>query len=467
MRHRTYLFFCFFAIILVGFTNRSIAPAQQLQEETEDPTYIVQTGDTLATIAAEFGVSLEELISVNDIQNPNLIPVGTELILPGMEGISGVLTTINLALGATLHNLSIEYQVAPDVLARVNKIASPAQMYFSSRFIVPLQEERQLYEIFTDTSSQLTLLEQSALHNTNVWQVAKDNRQTNTWSFLPSQPLFRRVSAETQSPVLSDIVRSLAISPDTLRQGSIMTIEVVTTQESDIQGSFQGRDLHFYANGANTYTAHQGLNAIHPDGLNEFSLHINRVDGTTFTIEQNLPSYETTYGVLNLTVDNATLDVPTMRSEDEKIQGIISQITEEKYWNLPFLCPLDQPVCVRDWYGTNRNYNDGMFFNFHTGVDYGVCANLNIYAPADGVVVISEEFTVRGLATYIDHGYGVYSAIYHQAQSFVKVDDFVKAGDLIGEIGSTGRSTGPHLHYELIVNGAQVNPYNWLSTDCQ
>jgi murein DD-endopeptidase MepM/ murein hydrolase activator NlpD len=467
MRHRSYLLFCFFAIFLVGFSNRSKSPVQELQDDAEDPTYIVQPGDTLATIAAEFGVSLADLISVNDIQNPNLIPVGTELILPGMEGISGVLTTINLPLGATLYNLSIEYQVAPDILAGVNKIASPTQMYFSSRFIVPLQEDRQLYEIFTDTSSPLTLLEQSALHNTSVWQVAKDNRHTNTWSFLPSQPLFRRIPAEAQSPVLSGNIRSLTITPDTLRQGSIMTIEVVTAQESDIQGTFQGRDLPFYASGANTYTAHQGLNAIHPVGLNALSLEITSVEDQAFVIEQYLPSFNTAYPSLNLTVDNATLDIPTMRSENERIEAIISQITEEKYWTLPFLCPVDQPVCVRDWYGTNRNYNNGMFYNFHAGVDYGVCANLNIYASADGAVVLSEDLPIRGLATYIDHGYGVFSAIYHQAQSFVKVGDSVKAGDLIGEIGSTGRSTGPHLHYELIINGAPVNPYNWLSTDCQ
>ncbi|HET59337.1 MAG TPA: LysM peptidoglycan-binding domain-containing protein [Chloroflexi bacterium] len=467
MRSRTYLFFCLFALFLAGFSSRSMAPNQLHLDENEDPTYIVQPGDTLATIAAEFGVPLADLISVNDIQNPNLIPIGTELILPGMQGISGVLTTINLPIGATLHNLSIEYQVAPDVLAKVNKIASPSQMYQSARFIVPLQEDRQMYEIFTDTSSALTLLEQSALHNTNVWQIAKDNRQNNTWSFLPNRPLFRRTTAEAQSPLLSDIVRSLNITPDALRQGNIMTIEVVTTQEADLQGFFQGRELHFYESGANTYTAHQGLNAIHPVGLNEFILQITPSDGKMFAIEQYLPSYATAFGVLNLTVDNATLDIPAMRSEDESIGNIISQITEEKYWSLPFLCPLEAPICVRDWYGTNRNYNNGTFFNFHTGVDYGVCANLNIHAPADGVVVIAQEFTVRGLATYIDHGYGVYSAFYHQAQSYVKVGDFVKAGDLIGEIGSTGRSTGPHLHYELIVNGVQVNPYNWLSSDCQ
>lgn len=87
---------------------------------------------------------------------------------------------------------------------------------------------------------------------------------------------------------------------------------------------------------------------------------------------------------------------------------------------------------------------------------------MNIYAPAPGVVVFAGPLTVRGNATIIDHGWGIYTGIYHQAEIKVKTGDIVEAGQLIGLIGATGRVTGPHLHWDLFVNGVQVQPLDWL-----
>jgi len=79
------------------------------------------------------------------------------------------------------------------------------------------------------------------------------------------------------------------------------------------------------------------------------------------------------------------------------------------------------------------------------------------------VVVFAGPLTVRGNATIIDHGWGVYSGYWHQKEIKVQVGDKVKAGQLIGIIGDTGRVTGPHLHFEMIVNGIQVEPVDWLN----
>ncbi len=70
---------------------------------------------------------------------------------------------------------------------------------------------------------------------------------------------------------------------------------------------------------------------------------------------------------------------------------------------------------------------------------------------------------VRGNATFIDHGWGVYTAYYHQKEIDVAVGQQVQAGQLIGQIGATGRVTGPHLHFEVWVNGIQVDPLDWLN----
>ncbi|HZW04817.1 MAG TPA: M23 family metallopeptidase, partial [Anaerolineaceae bacterium] len=89
----------------------------------------------------------------------------------------------------------------------------------------------------------------------------------------------------------------------------------------------------------------------------------------------------------------------------------------------------------------------------------------NILAPAPGVVVFAGPQTVRGNATIIDHGWGVYSGIWHQAAINVQVGDRVETGQKIGEIGATGRVTGPHLHWEVWVGGVQVQPLDWLENE--
>ena len=127
--------------------------------------------------------------------------------------------------------------------------------------------------------------------------------------------------------------------------------------------------------------------------------------------------------------------------------------------------PVDEP-CFVSGFGNRRTYNNGVFSNYHSGVDFGVCTanNINIYASADGTVIFADLLPIHGNFTVIDHGWGVYTPYSHQSQLLVSVGQEVKRGDLIGLIGSTGRSVGPHLHWEVIINSTYVNPVTWLGT---
>jgi murein DD-endopeptidase MepM/ murein hydrolase activator NlpD len=86
-----------------------------------------------------------------------------------------------------------------------------------------------------------------------------------------------------------------------------------------------------------------------------------------------------------------------------------------------------------------------------------------VLAPAPGVVVLTEpHFVVYGGVTFIDHGWGVYTGYLHQSKIEVAVGDRVVAGQEIGQVGNTGRVTGPHLHWEIWVGGVTVDPLEWL-----
>jgi murein DD-endopeptidase MepM/ murein hydrolase activator NlpD len=84
-----------------------------------------------------------------------------------------------------------------------------------------------------------------------------------------------------------------------------------------------------------------------------------------------------------------------------------------------------------------------------------------IYAPAHGRVVFADLTQVRGNMTVIDHGVGVFSAYYHQFSINVQVGQMVDPGTLIGRVGTTGLSTGNHLHWSMWANGEYVDPMDW------
>jgi murein DD-endopeptidase MepM/ murein hydrolase activator NlpD len=165
-----------------------------------------------------------------------------------------------------------------------------------------------------------------------------------------------------------------------------------------------------------------------------------------------------------LSVAPETLDPANTKPEEDQVKQLTTPATPNRAWSGFFRVPVDEPVCIKSWYGNRRSYNGSDFTYFHTGVDYGVCANLNVYAPAPGVVIFAGPLTVRGNSVIIDHGWGVYSGFYHHAELKVNIGDRVEAGTLIGLIGGTGRVTGPHLHWDLFVNGVQVQPLDWLET---
>jgi murein DD-endopeptidase MepM/ murein hydrolase activator NlpD len=98
----------------------------------------------------------------------------------------------------------------------------------------------------------------------------------------------------------------------------------------------------------------------------------------------------------------------------------------------------------------------------HAGVDLSAAHGSPIYATADGVVDRAEWFGGYGNMVEIDHGKGIATRYGHMSRIAAKSGETVKRGDLIGYVGSTGRSTGPHLHYEVRIDGQAVNPIPYM-----
>lgn len=150
--------------------------------------------------------------------------------------------------------------------------------------------------------------------------------------------------------------------------------------------------------------------------------------------------------------------------ELNRVAALKRLVTPQKFWNGPFVKPNRGKITTI--YGVRRYYN-GKFAKdyYHRGVDYAGAAGSPVVAPAAGRValvgLVSQGFRVHGNIVGIDHGQGVTSTFLHLSRINVKEGDFVKAGQVIGAVGSTGASTGPHLHWGLYIQGESVDPTPW------
>lgn len=150
--------------------------------------------------------------------------------------------------------------------------------------------------------------------------------------------------------------------------------------------------------------------------------------------------------------------------EFDRVAAFKELVTSQKFWDGPFLRPHRGPVTTV--FGVRRYYNGEFAFNYyHRGVDYAGETGSPVLAPAAGRVALvgleSNGFELHGNTVGIDHGQGVLSIFIHLSRVDVKEGDMVQAGQVIGGVGATGASTGPHLHWGLYVHGKSVDPVPW------
>lgn len=156
------------------------------------------------------------------------------------------------------------------------------------------------------------------------------------------------------------------------------------------------------------------------------------------------------------------LDPDLNQAEFDQLCVLYSERTRPSHWNWPFILPVPGGI-VTSRFGGNRNYNWGMLTTHHTGIDIRRATGEPVYATADGHVIATQPFDIRGNVVIIDHGYGVFSQYAHLSEFRVKVGQDVRRNDVIGLGGATGRVSGPHLHFEIIVNGIPVDPIRWFA----
>jgi murein DD-endopeptidase MepM/ murein hydrolase activator NlpD len=430
------------------------------------PVYIVQEGDSLWDIAYRFHVSQEDLAIANGITNYNQISVGQQLVIPGLVGIQGVLTTKDVPYGETVSSLSRRYHLSTKDLERLNHITSPNELY-SGYSLVILEDNSQTESgkrvaLYPDQS----LLELSILNNTSSWTLLENNQLSRSAEVVPGDILRLPGADDTGPGGLPPMISAVSISG--LEQGETSEIEIEADSGALLHGSVMDHPLNFFQASDQPFVALQGVHAMANPGLYPLNIQGNLPDGTGFDFSQYVmvKSGDFLYDI-PLNVDPETLDPEVTGPEDQAWHDASSNASPEKLWDGLFGLPVE-PVfaeCYASRFGSRRSYNGSEYSYYHTGLDYCGQVGDPIYATAPGVVVFAGPLTVRGNATMIDHGWGVFSAYLHQSEILVNVGDHVEQGQLIGYVGNTGRVEGPHLHFEILVGGVPVNPLTWLTQE--
>ncbi len=374
--------------------------------------HVVQAGETLDAIAAQTALSSSELAQLNNLVRGDLLLSGQVLKLPFNQ--PSAARVHRVAPGDTLFTLAAQYGISPARLRRAN-----LQRLACERCLV---------------NGQLLTI-----------PAADDN-------------------APPQTHALPAPFTSIRIGPNLPRQGDVVVISVTTAAPlQSLVGTLAGRPLTFVQKGG-SYIALSGVSAVQDAGVYSLTLRSLTTDGVPNAINGRVRIGAGQFAFENLTLGQRLVPLLALDinlEERTALDGIFRRnFTGAQYWKGPF----NEPVAGRivSYYGTRRNFNRGALNTFHSGIDLSARVGTPIGAAAAGKVVAAEPFPIRGNVIILDHGRGVFTIYCHLSRFNVAIGDVVDAGEVIGYTGNTGRSLGPHLHFELAVGGVTVNPLPWL-----
>lgn len=462
----------FISVVLVSLMFS--AAEAQTPEPTPEPTsdaqlpviHVVQEGETLFTIAELYGTTIESLQLLNNIEDPSLIFVGQELNLPGADG-QGVTTIYTIQLGDSLESLAAGYQTSPVDIAASNWLIYGDNLVVGKPMIINSGTGSPTPETVAGTPHIVrpgdTILTIAAQYGLQPSSVISANGLPFPTYLYPGQRL--RIPDDKEYQFLPGSLSRIKMFPLPLSQGKSAAIYVEGISEQfEPAGQFVEQELQF-APAADGYIAFIGIDAFTDPGI--YSIELTDQTLGSILFNQNIAIDSANYGIQYITIpaDKIDLLAPEIRQNEDAFLATIYNVFEpEPLWTGTFTLPFSNTVVTAP-YGDARSYNDGPIEIYHTGVDFAGGIGTKIFAPASGRVVLSQTLTLRGNSLVINHGLGIMTGYYHLSKILVEEGDIVTAGQVIAEGGSTGLSSGPHLHWDLRIHDVTVDPIQWTIDD--
>lgn len=168
------------------------------------------------------------------------------------------------------------------------------------------------------------------------------------------------------------------------------------------------------------------------------------------------------YPVQNVVLTPGLAALRSSPNERQEVGEFLKERSTARFWPDPFHIEAPLPGCITSPFGVRRLHNGKPTGEYHAGLDQRGTAGTPIRAITDGEVKLARQYDLRGGTVALNHGQGLESIYLHMSKTAAVEGSRVKAGETIGFVGSTGRSTAPHLHWTMYVNGEPVNPGQWI-----
>ena len=258
-------------------------------------------------------------------------------------------------------------------------------------------------------------------------------------------------------------------SPTGPREGEAVGLRVLQPEAGrgavDVEGEIDGRPVHFTrVDGGWFGVAAAPIGSAGPAALElRFLLSPDSTAVERTTLEIGAREFPATrLSVAPRFSDPDPEALARIREERRLVRATLARATEEWLPRGAFRWPRETRITSP--FGQRRLFN-GELRSRHTGVDLAGRRGAPVLAAARGRVALSEHLYFAGNAVYVDHGLGVYTGYFHLSEIDVEEGDVLEKGDLVGKVGSTGRVTGPHLHWSLYVNGESLDASSLLHVD--
>lgn len=278
---------------------------------------------------------------------------------------------------------------------------------------------------------------------------------------------FPRATAETHLEVEVDVSPprvELAERALTVEQGHTLPLVFRSDEPAELTVTVLERERQLHPVGEQRWRALVGVPIRQPEGPMPLRVTATDALGNTATYEQPLQVVGVDWpftGKLPLSRKKASVPAPAIVKMRSERDPVYAQNTPEQLWSGTLQIPTTGRTTSA--FGTYREYPDGRR-SHHDAEDIARRRGTPVYAAANGEVKLARNQAVHGNAVLLGHGQGVVTLYSHLDRLDVREGQTVERGDLLGTMGSTGRSTGPHLHWGIVVDGVPVDPMQWTET---
>ncbi len=394
-----------------------------------------------------------------------------------------------LAIGGALyyHYLNVDATIVPDVDITINNEIAVGNEYlawhtpvfggyvykdyFSSFDTMPV-EGSMIYTTPNITiayppeyQSVITVKDESgqkinAAESPGTWNALMSKNGVYTYSVKLSRPKtvgnnYGDFNFEGSFTV--NVTPSIDISSTTVTQGDIIRINVFGIGELAQPTIEQSIANAYFAKDGQSYSIQIGTGYLVSPG----TYNIKVISGDV-VLQETITILAAEYGRQDLTISSSTVSSTSgaeqLQAYRDAIYPLYETYDDVIYWKENFIKPVDGDK-INTEYGIYRYTNGSSTYERHAGIDYDGEEEDNIYAANNGRVVFAQFLDVTGNTIVIEHGGGLKTYYYHLNSIDVATGDMVEIGEVIGGMGTTGYSTGDHLHYEVRIGNISINPH--------